>query len=970
MAMTCSTIGGAGNDRAVYSFLGASAGVSFSGSGLVSGQLADEAGNLESATDVEAIEVDGSDWNDYLIGSGGGDVLYGNFGNDSLIGFGGEDVLEGGSDDDFIVGGEGSDRIDGGDGIDLAHYDGTRSDYLVTDNGDGTISIADQRSGASDGTDTVSGVETFRFAGQDYTLAQLFSTGNTAPTGSATATLLDGTEDQTYIVSAADLLQGFSDADADLLTVDGLSADHATVTDNGDGSFSLDLEADYNGTLILSYNVIDGQGGSLGAQQSIVIAAVNDVPTAVGTVGAQSATEDAAFSFTLPAGVFSDNDGETLALTATRADGSALPTWLAFDSGTGTFSGTPANADVGALDLRVTAADGANASATQSFSLTVSNINDAPTGSASAVLTAGTEDTPYTVSAADLLAGFTDEDAGDTLEVQGLTSGTGTVTDNGDGSWTITPTANANGAFTLSYEVTDGNAAPLAATQTFTLAAVNDAPTAGDDSATTSRYTTIAIPVLGNDTDVESDPLTISAVTQPTTGTGSVAISGGVINYTAPGGNWSGTTSFTYTVSDGQGGSATATVSVTVTPTVVGTEGADTLSGSNADDTINGLGGNDTIDARSGNDTVDAGSGDDQITGGIGADVLRGEAGIDVFNVSGGDLSEDTINGGADIDTVRLTGNVSLSGGLTLTEVEQLNLNGFTLSTAGSLNLSAYTLTGAGTVQGSAAANSITGTAQGDTIIGLGGADALTGGDGNDSFNVGGSDLTGDSVNGGDGSDTLIFTSNVTLAGTFSTVSIETLNMGGRSLTVNTAAAVDLSSFQSVLNAGTIQGSSAVNTITGTQGNDVLSGLAGNDVLGGAGGADWLYGGAGNDNLTGGTGSDTFVFNTALGSTNVDTLTDFDATTDKLYLDRSVFDSVYRRGTAGLDLTELRINGNSNLALDANDYIIYNNNTGGLYYDADGAGAKSVAVLIGNIGAGKLGSLDITDFVVGTPPGP
>ncbi len=54
-----------------------------------------------------------------------------------------------------------------------------------------------------------------------------------------------------------------------------------------------------------------------------------------------------------------------------------------------------------------------------------------------------------------------------------------------------------------------------------------------------------------------------------------------------------------------------------------------------------------------------------------------------------------------------------------------------------------------------------------------------------------------------------------------------------------------------------------------------------------------------------------------------------------------------------------------NKALDSNDFLIYNQNTGGLYYDVDGAGAKAM-VLIGVLddGAGNHTSLAASDFWV------
>ncbi|MCB1813454.1 MAG: IPTL-CTERM sorting domain-containing protein, partial [Candidatus Competibacteraceae bacterium] len=94
----------------------------------------------------------------------------------------------------------------------------------------------------------------------------------------------------------------------------------------------------------------------------------------------------------------------------------------------------------------------------------------------------------------------------------------------------------------------------------------NQPPVGDDDETTTSMGTAVSIPVLANDSDPDNDPLTITGVTQPPTGQGSVAINiaDGTLTYTpAPG--FSGITTFTYTISDGQGNSDTVTVTVTVT---------------------------------------------------------------------------------------------------------------------------------------------------------------------------------------------------------------------------------------------------------------------------------------------------------------------------------------------------------------------------------------------------------------------
>ena len=103
---------------------------------------------------------------------------------------------------------------------------------------------------------------------------------------------------------------------------------------------------------------------------------------------------------------------------------------------------------------------------------------------------------------------------------------------------------------------------PLVANITDNDAGTN--PSAVNDAATTAPGVPIIISVLGNDSDPNGDPLTVSAVTQPANGTAAITGGGQNVTYTPPTG-FTGTATFSYTVSDGHGGSATATVTVSVT---------------------------------------------------------------------------------------------------------------------------------------------------------------------------------------------------------------------------------------------------------------------------------------------------------------------------------------------------------------------------------------------------------------------
>ncbi len=84
-------------------------------------------------------------------------------------------------------------------------------------------------------------------------------------------------------------------------------------------------------------------------------------------------------------------------------------------------------------------------------------MNDAPVVGAAVSLGAIAEDGSRTITAAELLAGATDIDSA-LLSVTGLTASSGTLLDNGDGTWTFTPAANDDTSVSFSYSVSDGSA--------------------------------------------------------------------------------------------------------------------------------------------------------------------------------------------------------------------------------------------------------------------------------------------------------------------------------------------------------------------------------------------------------------------------------------------------------------------------------------------------------------------------------
>ena len=201
------------------------------------------------------------------------------------------------------------------------------------------------------------------------------------------------------------------------------------------------------------------------------------------------------------------------------------------------------------------ATNGTHNSNNATVTLFVNPINDAPIAQND---TAGTlEDIPVIIP---VLNNDSDVD-GDLLTVNSVTQGAnGTITTNGT-TVTYTPKINFNGTDSFVYTISDGILTDNA-TVYVTVGLVNDAPIAQNDTATTLENTPIIISVLHNDSDVDSDLLTINSITQGSNGT--VTTNGTTITYT-PHLNFTGTDSFTYTISDGVNTSNSAMVTVIVT---------------------------------------------------------------------------------------------------------------------------------------------------------------------------------------------------------------------------------------------------------------------------------------------------------------------------------------------------------------------------------------------------------------------
>ena len=386
-----------------------------------------------------------------------------------------------------------------------------------------------------------------------------------------------------------------NDTDADLLT----NSDTETMTitsvesvDNGtatiiDGGKKIEFvpNANWNGTEEFTYTISDTAGLTDTATVRVKVNGRNDTPVAVNdtaetnedtavTVDVLHNDSDIDTDAMLNNDPYNDPANETITVmadgfsgvdngTASVVDGKVVFTPLANWNGTETFT--------------YTVRDVAGATATANVTVNVLPVNDAPSAINDTSSTA--EDTPVTVN---VLNNDSDIDLSSTLnhpvtDMQTVTiagvPAKGSVKVNPDNTVTYTPLANWNGTETFTYTVTDKGNASATATVTMTVNAVNDAPVAQDDTASTNEDTAVAINALANDSDVDTDTQlnanagaeSLSVKTNGFSGVehGSVSIVDGKIVFT-PLANWNGTETFTYTVRDVTGATDTADVTVTV----------------------------------------------------------------------------------------------------------------------------------------------------------------------------------------------------------------------------------------------------------------------------------------------------------------------------------------------------------------------------------------------------------------------
>ncbi|WJH42182.1 Ig-like domain-containing protein [Aliirhizobium terrae] len=404
-------------------------------------------------------------------------------------------------------------------------------------NADGTYTYTPNAN--FNGTDSFTYTVSDGAATQTYTITVTVAPVNDAPVGRNDA--VSTSEDVTFNGQ----LPTASDPDGDALTYGlGTQAGNGTVTVNPDGSYSYVPNANFNGMDSFTYTVSDGTT-TVSYAVTVTVGAVNDPP--VGSDGTASTNEDTPINGQLPAATDADGDALIYAKGSDPANGNVTV------NASGSYTYTP-NANFNGTDtFTYTVTDG-TATRTYTVTVTVGGENDPPVG-ANLDVTIDEDG-----RAQGQLPQATDPD-GDALTYGlGTQAGNGTATVNADGSYSYVPNANFNGTDTFTYTVDDGTTI-VSYTVTIIVNPVQDAPVGSDGAITTNEDTAFngRLPVA---TDADGDTLVYGLGSQASNG--AVVINAdGTYRY-VPAANFSGTDSFTYTVSDG-----TTTVAYTIAITVV-----------------------------------------------------------------------------------------------------------------------------------------------------------------------------------------------------------------------------------------------------------------------------------------------------------------------------------------------------------------------------------------------------------------
>ena len=428
------------------------------------------------------------------------------------------------------------------------------------------------------------GTDTFTYTVQDAaagmsntaTVTITVNAQNDAP--NATADTANTPEDNAISIDVAandsDIDDGDSVDASSLVVVTNASNGSAVVTA---GEIVYTPNLNFNGTDTFTYTINDQNGASSNVAAVIVnVTGVNDLPTAANDSATLEEDESTVIDV---AANDSDIDGTIAANTVTIVTPASHGT-TAIDALTGAITYTAEANYFGSDSLTYIVQDDAGGSSNvATVDITVTSINDVPVlADDTAVLV---EDSAHTINVLG-----NDSDVDGTLVASSVTIVTAplngsTVVNTATGSIAYTPGANFNGSDSLTYTVQDNDGGTsAAATVTITVNAVNDAPLANNDEATTDEDVIIVIDFAANDSDLDGtlDFASLTIVSAPSQGSVSDNADG-TVTYT-PNANSYGSDSFSYSLADDEGAkSNTATVTITINavndaPVLTGTASA------------------------------------------------------------------------------------------------------------------------------------------------------------------------------------------------------------------------------------------------------------------------------------------------------------------------------------------------------------------------------------------------------------
>ncbi|MFW9673453.1 tandem-95 repeat protein [Vibrio parahaemolyticus] len=434
---------------------------------------------------------------------------------------------------------------------------------LDTNNGpaNGTVSVNPDGSVTYTPNDNYHGTDSFTYIVTSGGVSESTTVSvDVTPVNDAPVAKDDIATTQEDTAVTIDVLPNDSDVDGDKLSIESVSVpkEQGTV-EVVDGKLVFTPAESFNGDAEITYTVTDGQLTDE-AKVTVTVNPVNDAPT-IKVDAVESLTEDAVSIDTVVATLtVRDTDTPEDQLTVSLENNSNGHFVLVGNEVKLTQAGVDAvnNDELNLKDLTISASvsDGVNPTASDSDSLIVNRVNDAPTAENAIADQVLSEDfASYTI---DLNDAFKDSDSALNFSVSGNSNVLVSIE---NGIATISPTADWNGSETLTFTATDPSGESISQTVNFTVAPVADIVA---DKATVVEDTPTIIKVLGNDT-FEDDGKVVSLDTNNGPANGTVSVNpDGSVTYT-PNDNYVGKDTFTYVVTSG-GVSESTTVTVNVTP--------------------------------------------------------------------------------------------------------------------------------------------------------------------------------------------------------------------------------------------------------------------------------------------------------------------------------------------------------------------------------------------------------------------